>query len=289
MATRKGRPPGPVANTANGMGKLAEYLRAARLKANLTRDQLANKLDCSITTVQRAEGGKTPPTLNTVYGYACACDLDHMQAGALWNKAVNAHRGHTRPSYTQAPRPDLVRTADELGAALARAWEQNGRPSTREMEKRANHQYEETRASLSRSTAERISRRKALPGSERTLQAYLIACQVPAKQFPMWGQAWSRVHERRPAAREKNRTQAGKVTPAMQAPEAKARMREAGLITLDKYPGPVAPWSARHIPCDTVSRFRLRLVLQGTARCPVCNELVTGTGREEEGASDGER
>ncbi|WP_326743427.1 helix-turn-helix domain-containing protein [Streptomyces sp. NBC_01768] len=280
MAPRKGRPPGPVANAANGIGRLAEYLRTARLNKELTREQLASKLGCSITTVQRAEGGKTPPARDTVHGYVRVCILDHTEAEALWNKAANVRRGRTRPSYTQAPRPDLVRTADELGAALARAWERDGRPSTRKMEKRADHRYKETRASLSRSTAERISRRKSLPGSERTLRAYLIACEVPDTQFPMWTQAWRRVHERRLAARERDRRAARRAI-RRQAPEAKARMLEAGLIALDKFPGPVAPWSARHIPCDTVSRFRLRSVLQGTAHCPVCNELVAaGEGRK---------
>lgn len=89
----------------------------------------------------------------------------------------------------------------------------------------------------------------------------------------MWVQAWGRVQGRRQAVRERERREAKRVI-QKQAPEAKARMREAGLVPLDKFRGPVAPWSARHIPCDTVSRFRLRSVLEGTAHCPVCNELL---------------
>ncbi|MFH8993084.1 hypothetical protein [Streptomyces sp. NPDC017940] len=61
----------------------------------------------------------------------------------------------------------------------------------------------------------------------------------------------------------------------MSGPEAKESMEEAGLITLDKYPGPAASWSALHLPCDAVSRFRLTAVLQSTARCPVCDEQIT--------------
>ncbi|MFB7452970.1 multiprotein-bridging factor 1 family protein [Streptomyces sp. NPDC056194] len=262
-----------MANAANGMGELAEYLRAARRKRGLTRGELASKLGCSITTVQRAEGGKISPARDTVHGYIRVCVLNHVQAEALWNKAVSFYRGRVPRSYTQAPRPDLVRTADELGAALARIWEQNGRPSTREMERRAEGRYKETRAPLSRSTAERISRRKSLPGSQRTLHAYLVACEVPEAKFPMWVQAWGRVQGRRQAVRERERREARRVI-QRQALEAKDRMREAGLIPLDKYRGPVAPWSARHIPCDTVSRFRFRSVLEGSAHCPVCNELL---------------
>lgn len=286
MSNRKGRPPGPVANASNVIGVLADYLRAARMKKSLTREQLASKIGCSTTTVQRAEGGKNPPARETVLGYVRACDLDLSQAEAKWKKAVNLRRGNTRPSYTQAPRPDLVRTADELGAALARVWEQSGRPSTREMERRAARRYQETRdyAALSRSTAERISRRKLLPGSKRTLQAYLVACEVPEGVFPMWVQAWARVHERRRAAREASRREARKAA-RIQAPEAHTFMREAGLIALDKFPGAVAPWSARHIPCDTISRFRLRSLLKGTAHCPVCNMLLSTV---EPGAEGGE-
>ncbi|MGV4986744.1 hypothetical protein ACVB8X_12955 [Streptomyces sp. NRAIS4] len=48
-------------------------------------------------------------------------------------------------------------------------------------------------APLSRSTTERISRRKSLPGSVRTLQAYLVGCQIPEAKFPVWVQAWARL------------------------------------------------------------------------------------------------
>ncbi|MFI8770515.1 multiprotein-bridging factor 1 family protein [Streptomyces sp. R-07] len=107
MATRKGRPPSPVANAVNGLGKLAEYLRAARCKRELSREQLAIKLGCSITTIQRAEGGKTPPARDTLDGYIRVCVLDHTQAEALWSKAVNLCRGRTPRTYTQAPGPIL--------------------------------------------------------------------------------------------------------------------------------------------------------------------------------------
>ncbi|MGW2425609.1 helix-turn-helix domain-containing protein [Streptomyces sp. NPDC001709] len=284
MSTRTGRPPSPVANAGNGIGELAEHLRKGRTRKALTREQLASKIKCSVTTIQRAEGGKIPPSHETLTGYIGVCDLDPSRTQAMWNKAVSLRSGSGRVSYTPAPGPGLVRTADELGAALARVWEENGRPSTREMERRADRRYRETRdyAPLSRSTAERISRRRSLPGSVRTLQAYLVACQVPEAKFPIWVQAWGRVHEKRRAAEEEARRQARK-TSRIQAHQARNRMREAGLIPLDKFPGPVAPWSAVHIPCDQVSRYRLRAVLQGTAYCPVCDEpLPAGAGTREQ-------
>ncbi|MGY4966662.1 helix-turn-helix domain-containing protein [Streptomyces sp. 900105245] len=276
MSTRKGRPPSPVANAANGSGKLAEHLRHGRDSKSLTREQLASRLNCSLTTIQRAEGGKIPPSLHTLHGYIRVCDLDPIGTQTLWDKAVSSHRGSARISYTQAPRTDLVRTADELGAALARVWEQNGRPSTREMERRADLRYRETRdyAPLSRSTAERISRRKSLPGTVRTLQAYLIACQVPEAKFSVWVQAWRRVHEKHLAAKEEARRQAREAS-GIQAHEARAGMRAVGLIPLDKFPGPVAPWSAVHTSCGQVSRYRVRSVLLGTAICPVCEKALT--------------
>lgn len=193
------------------MGELAEYLRAARCKKGLSHAQLAEQLGCSITDRPACRRGKIPPARDTVDGYIRVCVLDHTQAEGLWSKAVNLRCGRTLRSYTQAPRPDLVRTADELGAALAPVWEQNGRPSTREMERRAEGRYKETRASLSRSTAERISRRKSLPGSERTPRAYLVACEAPEAKFPMWVQAWGRVQGRRRAVREREHREARRV------------------------------------------------------------------------------
>ncbi|MFE3129879.1 helix-turn-helix domain-containing protein [Streptomyces hydrogenans] len=273
MAPGKGRPLSPVANAANSLGKLADHLRAARCKKELSREQLAHQLGYSLATIQRAEGGKTIPSRETLQGYIRVCLIDHAEAEKLWNKAVIHRHGRTARTYTQAPGPELVRTADELGAALARVWEQNGRPSTREMERRADNRYTETRAPLPRSTAERISRRKSLPGSVKTLRAYLIACEVPEARFPMWIRAWGRIQARRQRARDRARRAAMREI-QKQAPEAKSRMRQAGLIPLDKFRGPVAPWSARHITCGTVSRYRFRSVLEGTAHCPVCDELL---------------
>ncbi|MFB7482985.1 MULTISPECIES: helix-turn-helix domain-containing protein [Streptomyces] len=283
MATRKGRPPKPVANAANAIGELAECLREARLGKALSRQDLATKLGCSITTVQRAEGGGAPPPWSTVRDYVGIVDLDPGETEALWKKAVAFRRKITRPSFTQSPGIDLVRTPDELGAALARAWEDSGRPSTREMEQRADRHYQETRsyASLSRSSAERFSRRKSLPGSERTLQAYLVALRIPERRFPMWVQAWRRVQHHRLSQRMADREQV-KLTHRMEAPFAKARMQEAGLIPREKFPGAVAPWSAVHTSCAQVSRYRLRSVLQGLAHCPVCGDwLSAGTGEGE--------
>lgn len=279
MVPPKGRPPMPVANATNSIGELAEHLRAARLQQGMTREGLAAVIGCSITTVQRAEGGKIPPTRDTLLGYVRVLTLDPARAETSWNRATNVYRGRTRPNYTPAPAPALVRTADELGAALTRLWEKNGSPSTREMERRTENRYPETGALLSRSTAERISRRQLLPGSARTLQAYLVACEVPETKFPVWIQAWTRVHDaKRQEAQVKTRTST-KMS-QMRAPEAREAMEDAGLLTFDKYPGPVAPWSALHIRCGGVSRFRVAAVVKGAARCSVCNEQISREGAD---------
>jgi hypothetical protein len=143
------------------------------------------------------------------------------------------------------------------------------------MEERAERYFRMARAytTLSRSTAWRISQRKALPGSKRTLQAYLVACQVPENRFPMWIQAWSRVHAKRLAQREEERRQVER-TNRIEATVAKQHMHEAGLVPLDKFPGMAAPWSAVHVACDQVSHYRLRAVLQGTAKCPTYGQKV---------------
>ncbi|MFJ4917688.1 multiprotein-bridging factor 1 family protein [Streptomyces sp. NPDC088726] len=284
MSNRKGRPPKKVANAANPIGELAELLRKGRQSKGLTREQLASKLGRSVSAVQRAERGGNPPPQHTIHGYIGICDLDPVKTEALWKKAVNYRQGITRLNFTSAPHIDLVRDPHEFGAALARAWEKGGRPSTRVMEERADRHYRETHsyAFLSRSSAGRFSRRKCLPGSDRTLQAYLVALQIPESSFPRWVQAWRRVHEQRLAQRKADRGQA-KMTKQMEAPVAKIRMQEVGLVPREKFPGAVAPWSAVHTACGQVSRYRLRSILQGTAQCPVCDELLTAGTAPDEG------
>jgi transcriptional regulator with XRE-family HTH domain len=286
VATRKGRPLQPVANAANPVGKLAELLRSARQGKGLERQELAAKLGRSVTAVQRAEDGRKPPPWHILQGYIGTCDMDPIKTEALWRKAEFYRRGITRTTFTPAPAVELVRTSDEFGAALARAWEKNGRPSTRVMEKRAEHHYLQTHsyAFLSRSAAGRFSRRKGLPGSERILQAYLVAIQVPEIQFPRWVQAWRRAHEQRLAQRKADRVQARvtEMTRQMKAPEAMIRMHEVGLVPRDKFPGAVSPWSAVHTACGQISRYRLRSILQGAAHCPACEQpLTTATKRKE--------
>ncbi|MGW2426156.1 helix-turn-helix domain-containing protein [Streptomyces sp. NPDC001709] len=83
MSSRAGRPPSPVANAGNGIGELAEHLRKGRTRKALTREQLASKIKCSVTIIQRAEGGKIPPSHETLTGYIGACDLDPSRTQAM--------------------------------------------------------------------------------------------------------------------------------------------------------------------------------------------------------------
>lgn len=282
MSTRKGRPPGPV-NEKTAKGALAQHLRTARDRKGLTREQLADKLGCSTTTVQRAEGGRTPPARRTVEGYARICDLDPEETVEIWTRAVNAHCGITRRTYTRAPHIEFVRTRDELAAALVRVWEKNGRPSTWEMERRTDRRYQEHRdyAFLSRSTAWRISRRESLPASERTLQSYLIACEVPERLFSVWVQTWGRVNGKRTPAHDKPapaRESRLATRRRSREREAVTRMRQAGLQPLDKFPGQTVPWSAVHSSCEQVSRYTLQAIAHGTAHCPACHEHLDPEG-----------
>ncbi|MFB7189853.1 hypothetical protein ACFC0C_37585 [Streptomyces sp. NPDC056178] len=79
---------------------------------------------------------------------------------------------------TDAPRLKLVRTSADLAAALRRVWEENGEPSSRQMEERAEVRSKEF-APLSRMSAWRIRERKQPVTSVRQMHAYLIACEVP--------------------------------------------------------------------------------------------------------------
>ncbi|MFE4540258.1 helix-turn-helix transcriptional regulator [Streptomyces scopuliridis] len=271
MRSGKGRPMKAVSE--NAIGKLADRLRDGRKKNSLTRAQVAGSLGCSVSTVQRAEAGHTLPSLATAHGYSRLCDLDPAEIEALWKDAHRYLVGHTRRSLTQAPHLNLVRSADELAAALVRVYEINDRPSARTMEDRAELRYTEF-APLSRSTAWRIATRQTLPSSVRILQAFLVACEVPERAFPAWVAAWARVsaREKRIAARRKAEAVTAESRKAIRvtAAEARERLRAAGFTAAEKYPGHRVPWTVLCDPCQSLSRIRLSSLDNGT-RCPVCD------------------
>lgn len=267
-----------VPDTESAVGQLACALRRSRAARGFTQAQAANAIGKSTSTIQRAEAGTAVPKKSVVDGYIVKLGLDAEDAEQLYEKATRAP-GRQRRSLTQAPHPRMVSTRDELGRALARIWEENNRPSMQQLQDRvqAVREADETRkrfAFLSRSAAYRISHRQQLPSGVEQLRAYLYACKVKERQFPMWIQAYQRVK-----AKEKEELEAKKTADSKERRiwgrwigrhRATGIMLNAGLSPTEPFPGSVtAPWTAQCMTCDMISRFRLSAVMQGRG-CRTC-------------------
>lgn len=162
MPARRGRPMTPIDDPHNGVGRLACELGEGRSRRGLTRRELARRINRSVTTVQRAEAGEVRSTLLVAREIAGACGVGIDEIEILWKKASRLGRGH---HMTDAPRLNLVRTSADLAAALRRVWEENGEPSSRQMEERAEARSKEF-APLSRMSAWRHQpdRSREVPG-----------------------------------------------------------------------------------------------------------------------------
>ncbi|MCD9145684.1 helix-turn-helix domain-containing protein [Streptomyces albireticuli] len=284
MQQPRGRPMRDISAPQCVVGELAGLLRDSRRRTGLSRADLAQKIGRSLSTIQRAEAGETPPGLAVIQGYTRICGLDSAEVDKQWRAARRSLQGYARRTLTQAPRLNLIRNDHELGAALVRVWEENDEPSARAMARRAEQRYLSTRefALLSKNTAWRITKRRTLPSSEATLKAYLFACDVPERYFDEWVHSWRRVRERRKqeaAQREVAAVAEERERNRYTGSEARAYMRAVGLLPTERYPGATAPWAARCVRCEELSRHRLASVVAGQG-CRVCSQY------EHEGAAD---
>jgi transcriptional regulator with XRE-family HTH domain len=256
----------PIEDPGHGIGRLARELRRGRSRRGLTRRALAGEIGRSVTTIQRAEAGQVRPTLAVARDIAAACGMAVDEIEVLWKKASRPGRGHR---LTDAPRLALVRTSADLAAALRRVWEENGEPSSRQMEARAEARAKDF-APLSRMSAWRIRERQQPVTSVRQLYAYLIACEIPEETFTSWAKAWQRARREERLAPKHVPTPASghprrRVTPA----EAVASMLDAGLRPIDPFPGQQSPWTAECMKCNSISRVRYSRVKSGVG-CRVC-------------------
>ncbi|MGV9652187.1 helix-turn-helix domain-containing protein [Streptomyces sp. NPDC003554] len=176
------------------MRELAEWLRDQRKRTGQGYRALSVRAGFHATTLQRAASGENVPKLQTVLGYARACDASPEEARLLWKRARyeetrRARGGRGLPS----PRPDFIRDFVDMSAALHDLYEKAGSPALRTMEQRAGNYGE-----LPRSTLHRIVTKQAMPHSQRQFQAYLRACEVPEAEWPDWEAAWTRAwrHEK---------------------------------------------------------------------------------------------
>ncbi|WP_330343394.1 helix-turn-helix transcriptional regulator [Streptomyces longwoodensis] len=159
--------------------QLAEHLTALRRAARLTQRALAQAASISRGAVQGAESGTAAPTPAVLKAYVGACrgrGKDVVRAEFLRARGRTAERD--RLPRIQAPHPTLIRTAGDLGAALAAAYELAGAPPLRSLNLDGH-----TRLPLA--TASRIVNRKSLPATAGQLVTFLTACKVlPAQQRP---------------------------------------------------------------------------------------------------------
>ncbi|MEV5138918.1 helix-turn-helix transcriptional regulator [Streptomyces syringium] len=258
------------------IGELAGFLRDSRKRTGFSRADFAQKIGRSLSTIQRAEAGETPPSIVVIQGYTRICGLDSTEVDKQWRAARRSLHGYARRTLTQAPRLNLIRNDHELGAALVRVWEENDEPSARAMARRVEQRYLSTRefALLSKNTAWRIAKRRTLPSSEETLKAYLFACDVPERYFDDWVHAWRRVRGRTKHAAAQRETAAAAEARARNrytGSEARAHMLAAGLSPTERYPGATAPWTVRCMRCEALSRHRLTSVIAGQG-CRVCSQ-----------------
>ncbi|NEE20739.1 helix-turn-helix domain-containing protein [Streptomyces sp. SID7499] len=167
---------------------LAEHLAGLRRAARLTQRALAQAASISRGTVQRAESGAAAPSPAVLDAYLRACRAsapDQTRARLLRNRGRTERRGRLRS--LNAPKPALIHSEDDLGAALAAEYERAGAPSLRELSRRVPH-----RPPLPPTTAWRIVHRKGLPASLEQLVTYLTACGVSPAQQRLYAEAYSR-------------------------------------------------------------------------------------------------
>ncbi|MFF1932017.1 helix-turn-helix domain-containing protein [Streptomyces sp. NPDC058228] len=266
MSRGQGRPMMPIEGPDKGIGKLARELRRGRSRRGLTRRELAAEIGRSVTTVQRAEAGQVRPPWPVAQDIAAACGMDVDETQILWKKASRPGHGNY---LTDAPHLHLARTLADLAAALRRIWEENGEPTLRQMEERAEGRSKDF-APLSRMTAWRIRERKQKISSVQQLHAYLIACEVPEDSFASWTNAWRRVRRNdRVAPVNSPVPDSGHPRRRVAPAEAVAFMMDAGLRPLDPFPGQEMPWTAECRKCKRISRVRYSRVRAGET-CRIC-------------------
>ncbi|MGW5818047.1 helix-turn-helix domain-containing protein [Streptomyces noursei] len=275
-----GRPAKPVANRDRAVGRLAERLRAERVRKGLTYAELAKRTAYHASTLERADSGTQIPTLAVALSYAQACGLGGGEVRQLWREARREERRRTRGDWVgRAPRPELIRNLADLSAALVEIYEATGLLSVRELEARAEVWARRTgNRSLSRSSAHRIITRQVVPRADGQLVPFLMACEVPEHKWPTWVEACNRAWQRKV---ESDGPYLYELKTQFHEREAASKMRAAGFIPMERYANFGKPWTVRCQLCSSVQRVRLAYVLDASHKCVICGSSTdsesTGT------------
>ncbi|MFE6530523.1 helix-turn-helix domain-containing protein [Streptomyces rochei] len=187
---------------------LAEHLVALRRAARMSQRHLAKAAAVSRGTVQRAESGTAAPSTAVLDALVRACRADRAardRAYVLRNQGRTDRRDRLRG--LEAPAPALIRTAQDLGAALAAEYERAGAPSLSDLVRPAGD-----RARIPRTTAWRIIKRRGLPADARQLQTFLDVCRVRPSAQRHYREAFLRVQQARSSRPAPPRPQVRPVT-----------------------------------------------------------------------------
>ncbi|GAA2251551.1 hypothetical protein GCM10010232_44520 [Streptomyces amakusaensis] len=180
-----GRRENPIRTSNRALVTLAQWLRDQRAARGWSYAQLASRAGCHATTLQRAASGRAVPSARSVKEYARACGASVDAAMELWVAARRAERRGVTSG--RAPDPQEIEDIDALRAGLLELHASAGRPSMREMERRAGGL-----GRLPHSTAHRIVLGRTVPRDERQLIGYLTACRTAEAAHQPWITAWRR-------------------------------------------------------------------------------------------------
>ncbi|MFJ8142980.1 helix-turn-helix domain-containing protein [Streptomyces sp. NPDC096013] len=188
--------------------ELALWLRSLRERSGLTYRRMAQLIEdariagqgCSAVTLSRADRGTVLPRRDVVEAYALVCGASRRDARVRWERAAqraDAVGGGGEPPVVSRPghRPELVYHPAHLLEAMHRLRVDAGRPSLREMQRRAR---ELDAGPLPRSTLADVLGGLRMP-SEELLVAYVRACGQHGDNVPLWRDAWARALDSRAA------------------------------------------------------------------------------------------
>lgn len=277
-----GRPEKPIPDPVSPLGVLAVSLRNGRRDAGFSYSGLSERTrTISPGTLQRAASGAVLPRLEVAQAFARECGMDVAEVTRLWHAAYQGSVGGRASGRARRPepRPDRVNDIAGLCAALEELRQANGAPSFRMMERRARNAGKD----LSRSTAFRISRGTA-PASTDSLEAFLVACQVPPRDRAVWFDAWLRAQRQTVRGlQDGDGREDLKLVEAVVADtsrgqvshEAAVRMlRKAGFDAMERYRRFDAPWTVECLQCAATFRIRLSDVVLARTTCPDCPKLT---------------
>lgn len=267
-----GRPENEIPHPDGDLGRLAVHLRHVRACACLSYAQMKVSTQLSVSTLARAAGGVTLPTLNVTLAYHRACG-GTGDVRDLWERARTEVRGRARELALPTPRLSLIYTPAELGVALLKAHRRNGAPSLRTIQRRAEVRAREF-GSLSRSTAHRILTRQTVPTSQRQLRAFLHACGIPEPEHSEWIGAWTQAQRTLQTVRADALVAAD--GPLSEA-DALDLLSGLGFVPQEPFRGEARSWTCRCLSCRGVLRVLLSRVADGSARCPNCQRTPRRT------------